>query len=89
MNNKLYVGNLPAEVTETELKDLFSPSGTVKSASIATDRETHQQRGFAFIEMSTDGEAEKAIAALNGSELRGKSITVNVSKPKVATSVTR
>jgi cold-inducible RNA-binding protein len=83
MNTKLYVANLPAEVTETELKDLFSPHGTVKSASIATDRETSQQRGFAFVEMGTEAEAEAAITAVNGKDLRGKALTVNISKPKV------
>lgn len=83
MNTKLYVANLPAEVTETELRDLFSPLGTVISANIATDRETHAQRGFAFVEMTTEAEATAAIEAVNGKELRGKPLTVNVSTPKV------
>jgi RNA recognition motif-containing protein len=89
MNTKLYVGNLPTEVTETELKELFSPSGTVKSASIATDRETSQQRGFAFVEMATEEEAQAAITAVNGHNLRGKVIAVNLSKPKVAAGNTK
>jgi len=83
MNTKLYVANLPTEVTETELRDLFSPHGTVKSASIATDRQTSQQRGFAFVEMTTEAEAQTAITAVNGKNLRGKDITVNISTPKV------
>jgi RNA recognition motif-containing protein len=89
MNTKLYVGNMPTEVTETELKDLFGKSGTVKSASIATDRQTGQQRGFAFIEMSTDEEAQAAITALNGRNVRGRELTVNVSKPKLAAGSSR
>jgi RNA recognition motif-containing protein len=82
MNNKLYVANLPTEVTEAELKDLFAAHGTITSANIATDRDTKQQRGFAFVEMSTDAEAQAAITAVNGKNLRGKDITVNVSTPK-------
>ena len=85
MNTKLYVANLPAEVTETELKELFAPSGTVVSASIATDRDTQAQRGFAFVEMSTEAEATKAVEDVNGKKLRDKEITVNISTPKVKT----
>lgn len=83
MNSKLYVANLPAEVTEAELKDLFSPFGTIVSAHIATDRETHAQRGFAFVEMTTEAEAEAAITAVNGKALRGNDLTVNISTPKL------
>lgn len=82
MNTKLYVANLPAEVTETELKDLFGPSGVVASVSIATDSNTHAQRGFAFVEMGTEAEATAAIAAVHGKDLRGNALTVNVSTPK-------
>lgn len=82
MNTKLYVANLPAEVTETELKELFAPSGTVVSASIATDRDTKAQRGFAFVEMSTETEANAAVTAVHGKKLRDKEITVNISTPK-------
>lgn len=82
MNTKLYVGNLPAEVTEDELNALFSPSGKVVSAHIATDRETHAQRGFAFVEMGTEAEAQAAITAVHGKNLRGKDLKVNVSTPK-------
>ena len=82
MNTKLYVANLPEQATETELKDLFAPSGAVSSVSIATDRATHAQRGFAFVEMGTEAEATAAIAAVHGKELRGKTLTVKVSTPK-------
>jgi RNA recognition motif-containing protein len=82
MNTKLYVANLPTQVTETELRDLFSPSGTIVSANIATDRETNEQRGFAFVEMTTEAEAQAAITAVHGKNLRGKEITVNISVPK-------
>jgi len=85
MNTKLYVANLPAEVTETELKELFAPLGTVVSASIATDRDTQAQRGFAFVEMSTEAEANKAVEEVHGKKLRDKEITVNISTPKVKT----
>lgn len=86
MNTKLYVANLPAEVTEVELRELFSPLGTIKSAHIATDRTTSAQRGFAFVEMTTEEEAQAAITAVNGRDLRGKAITVNISTPKVPAS---
>jgi cold-inducible RNA-binding protein len=85
MNTKLYVANLPTEVTETELKDLFSPSGVVSSVSIATDRTTQAQRGFAFVEMGNEAEATAAIAAVHGTPLRGNALTVNVSTPKPQT----
>jgi cold-inducible RNA-binding protein len=83
MNTKLYIANLPANTTEVELKDLFTPSGTVVSANIATDRDTKAQRGFAFVEMGTEAEAQAAITAVNGKDLRGNALTVNVSTPKV------
>jgi cold-inducible RNA-binding protein len=89
MNTKLYVANLPAEVTETELKELFSPSGTVVSASIAIDRDTKEQRGFAFVEMTTEAEAQAAVAAVHGKQLRGKDISVNVSTPKPKATVSQ
>jgi RNA recognition motif-containing protein len=82
MNTKLYVANLPAETTETELKELFAPSGKVVSANIATDRDTQAQRGFAFVEMGTEAEAQAAITAVNGKDLRGSALSVNVSTPK-------
>jgi cold-inducible RNA-binding protein len=78
----LYVGNLPHSTTDTELRNLFATHGTVENVSIITDRETGRARGFAFVEMTDAGEAEKAIAALNGSELGGRVLKINEAKPK-------
>ena len=82
MNKKLYVGGLPYSVTDEQLADLFESHGTVESAKVITDRYTDRSRGFGFVEMSTQEEAEQAIQALNGTELEGRSLTVNVSKPR-------
>ena len=82
MNKKLYVGGLSYSVTDSQLKDLFTSHGTVESAKVVTDRETDRSRGFGFVEMSTQEEAEKAIAALNGTQHEGRSLTVNISKPR-------
>jgi RNA recognition motif-containing protein len=78
----LYVGNLPHSTTETELRNLFAAHGAVEKVSIVTDRETGRARGFAFVEMTDSGEAEKAVAALNGSELGGRALKINEAKPK-------
>src|SRR5206468_8248673 len=78
----LYVGNLPHSTTEDELRNLFQAHGAVERVSIVTDRETGRARGFAFVEMTDAGEAEKAIAALNGSELGGRALKINEAKPK-------
>jgi cold-inducible RNA-binding protein len=78
----LYVGNLPHSTTDSELRNLFSAHGAVENVSIITDRETGRSRGFAFVEMPDSGEAEKAIAALNGSDLGGRTLNVNEAKPK-------
>lgn len=78
----LYVGNLPHSTTETELRTLFQPHGEVEKVSMVTDRETGRSRGFAFVEMANAGEAEKAIAALNGTELGGRTLTINEARPK-------
>src|SRR5246127_3937090 len=78
----LYVGNLPHSTTEPDLRNLFSSYGQVDNISIITDRETGRSRGFAFVEMIDAGEAEKAIAALNGSELGGRALKINEAKPK-------
>lgn len=78
----LYVGNLPHSTTETELRTLFQPHGDVERVSMVTDRDTGRSRGFAFVEMANAGEAEKAIAALNGSELGGRTLTINEARPK-------
>lgn len=82
MNNKLFVGNLPFKLSEGELQELFAKHGTVVSCSIPTDRETGRKRGFAFVEMSNQAEAEAAIQALNGREIEGRQIAVSVSQPK-------
>src|SRR5690349_19477618 len=78
----LYVGNLPHSTTEAELRGLFEAHGAVEKVSLVTDRETGRARGFAFVEMTDAGEAEKAIAALNGSELGGRVLKINEAKPK-------
>jgi RNA recognition motif-containing protein len=82
MNNKLFVGNLSFQTTENELNDAFSAHGTVTEANLMMDRATNRSRGFAFVTMSTDEEAQKAIAAMNGSDLNGRAITVNVARPR-------
>jgi len=78
----LYVGNLPHSTTESELRSVFEAHGAVEKVSIVTDRETGRARGFAFVEMTNAGEADKAIAALNGTELGGRTLTINEAKPK-------
>ncbi len=82
MNNKLFVGNLSFKVTETELQEVFSQSGTVVSVSIPTDKYTGKKRGFGFVEMSSQEEAEQAIKALNGRALAGREMSVNLARPK-------
>jgi RNA recognition motif-containing protein len=78
----LYVGNLPHSTTESELRGLFEAHGAVEKVSIVMDRDTGRARGFAFVEMTSASEADKAIAALNGSELGGRTLTINEAKPK-------
>ncbi|HEY6339051.1 MAG TPA: RNA-binding protein [Candidatus Sulfotelmatobacter sp.] len=78
----LYVGNLPHSTTESELRTLFETYGAVEKASVVTDRETGRSRGFGFVEMTNAGEAEKAVTALNGSQLAGRALTINEAKPK-------
>ncbi len=82
MNKKLYVGGLPYSVTDDQLQQLFASHGTVESAKVIVDKYTDRSRGFGFVEMSTEAEAEKAIQALNGSQHMGRSLTVNISKPR-------
>ncbi|HKW68242.1 MAG TPA: RNA-binding protein [Terriglobales bacterium] len=79
----LFVGNLPHSTTEEELRALFSSHGKVEKVSLVTDRETGRSRGFAFVEMSDAGEAGKAIAALDGTQLGGRALKVNEARPKV------
>jgi RNA recognition motif-containing protein len=78
---KLFVGSLPFETSEEELHGLFTPHGAVASARLISDRETGRSRGFGFVEMNNDNEAQAAITALNGSSVGGRSIAVNVAKP--------
>ena len=78
----LYVGNLPHSTTESELRSAFEAHGAVDKVSIVTDRETGLARGFAFVEMTNASEADKAIAALNGTDLGGRTLTINEAKPK-------
>ena len=82
MNNKLYVGNLSYETTENSLQEAFSSHGTVLETHLMVDRETGRARGFGFVTMSSDEEAQKAIAALNDSSLNGRNVTVNVARPR-------
>ena len=78
----LYVGNLPHSTTEAELRTTFEAHGAVEKVSIVTDRETGRSRGFGFVEMTNASEADKAVAALNGTELGGRALTINEAKPK-------
>jgi len=82
MGTKLYVGGLPYSATETQLTTLFATHGTVESARVIADKFTGQSRGFGFVEMSTPEEAQAAITALNGSQMDGRSLTVNEAKPQ-------
>lgn len=82
MNNKLFIGNLSFNLSEVELEELFAEYGTVVSCSVPTDRDTGRKRGFAFIEMGSQAEAEAAIKGLNGREVAGRQLNVSVSQPK-------
>ena len=82
MNVKLYVGNLSFSVGDEELRSAFSAHGNLLSASVVTDRETGQSRGFGFVEFGSSSEAEAAIAAMNGASLDGRALNVNVAKPR-------
>jgi RNA recognition motif-containing protein len=80
--NKLFVGNLSFNTTENDLQDAFAAFGTVTEANLMMDRMTNRPRGFGFVTMSTPEEAQKAIAGLNGKELAGRAITVNIARPR-------
>ena len=82
MSRKLYVGNLPYETGETEVQELFGRAGTVETVRVMRDMATGRGRGFAFVEMSTDEEAQKAITELNEYQLGGRGLTVNEARPK-------
>lgn len=81
-SKKLYVGGLPYTISDTKLEELFAEYGTVESARVITDRMTGRSKGFGFVEMSSQTEAESAIEALNASQLDGRSLTVNEAKPR-------
>jgi RNA recognition motif-containing protein len=81
MNNKIYVGGLPFSVTDGQLQEIFGAHGTVESARVIADKFTGQSRGFGFVEMGSGSEAQKAISALNGTQLDGRTLTVNEAKP--------
>ena len=82
MGRKLYVGNLAYGVTNGDLEQLFAAFGTVQSAQVILDRETGRSKGFGFVEMGSDQEAQAAIAALNGQDAGGRALTVNEAKPR-------
>ncbi len=84
MGRKLYVGNLAFSVSSSEIEQLFANHGTVTSATVISDRATGQSKGFGFVEMSSDSEAQAAIAALNGQDLGGRALKVNEAQPKPA-----
>ena len=82
MGKKLYVGNLGYTVTSADLEQLFAPHGTVQSAQVCEDRDAGRSKGFGFVEMGTEEEANKAITALNGQDHGGRALTVNEAKPR-------
>lgn len=82
MNNKLFVGNLSFNTTENDIQDAFAAFGTVLEANLMVDRMTGRARGFGFVTMSTADEAQKAIEGMNGRDLDGRALTVNVAKPR-------
>jgi len=79
---KLYVGNLPYSTTDSDLQGLFEEFGTVESAQVIIDRDSGRSKGFGFVEMASDQEAQAAINALNGKEVEGRALTVNEAKPR-------
>ena len=82
MGTKLYVGNLSYEATESDLRELFGSIGNVASCNVIMDKYTNKARGFAFVEMTTQDEANRAIAELNGKELQGRQLVVNEARPR-------
>src|SRR5881398_2874743 len=82
MGSKLYVGNLSYNTSSSDLEQLFAQHGTVQSAEVISDRDTGRSKGFGFVQMGSDDEAQAAISALNGQEHSGRSLTVNEAKPR-------
>src|SRR5215471_2195464 len=83
MDTKLYVGNLSYDVTEAQLRELFSQAGAIKEIALIVDRDTRRPKGFGFVEMATQAEAEKAIQMFNDHELSGRRLQVNLARPKI------
>jgi RNA recognition motif-containing protein len=81
-NKKLFVGSLPWSVDDAKLGELFAQAGNVVSAQVVKDRETGRSRGFGFVEMSTDEEAQNAVKNLNGTDVEGRKIVVNIARPR-------
>ncbi len=84
MTKRIYVGNLDYNVSSAELEQLFAPFGAINTASVVTDRMTGQSKGFGFVEMSNDAEAQAAIAALNGKDMGARALTVSEARPRAA-----
>ena len=82
MESKLYVGNLPYTATEEELSSMFGQAGTVTSVAIIKDRETGRSKGFAFVEMGSNAEAQKAVSMLNGQNMGGRDLRVSIARPR-------
>ncbi|MFZ5476776.1 MAG: RNA recognition motif domain-containing protein [Myxococcota bacterium] len=82
MNNKLYVGNLPFQTTEADLRAAFTEVGAVDRAAVVTDRETGRSRGFGFVEMTNEADANRAVEALNGRSMGGRTMQVNIARPR-------
>lgn len=82
MGKRLYVGNLPYNMSDSDLQRMFEAHGSVNSAQVIIDRDTGRSKGFGFVEMGNDSEAQAAIAALNGSQVEGRPLTVNEARPK-------
>jgi RNA recognition motif-containing protein len=82
MEAKLYVGNLPYTTTDEDLQSLFAQAGTVTSAAVVKDRESGRSKGFGFVEMSSDAEAQQAISLLDGKDFQGRTLKVNVARPR-------
>jgi RNA recognition motif-containing protein len=83
MGQKLYVGNFPYSISDSDLEEMFKAFGTVASAKVIMDRESGRSKGFGFVEMGSDAEAQAAIQAMNGKEVEGRALTVNEARPKV------
>ena len=84
MGKKLYVGNLPYSVSDSDLQQMFEAHGTVTSAQVIMDRDTGRSKGFGFVEMSSDAEAQAAVDAMNGKDINGRPLTVNEARPSPA-----